>query len=106
LKRWYLLAYDIRENRRLRRIHACLKKQAVAFQKSVFLLHEDREGLEHILEQVRACADDQADDVRLYPVHSPNDLWTAGLQAEKFQGLYSGGSGSEGGRPRRRKQRR
>ncbi|HFQ90150.1 MAG TPA: CRISPR-associated endonuclease Cas2, partial [Desulfobulbus sp.] len=36
-KQWYLLAYDIRNPRRLQRTHAFVKKLGIPLQKSVFL---------------------------------------------------------------------
>ena len=86
--RWYLLAYDIRQEKRLRRLHYFIKKQGIALQRSVFLLRVDSAGLEEVLEEIRLRVSEQEDDVRIYPIHSPGSLWAAGQQNNRLQGLY------------------
>ncbi len=89
-KRWYLIAYDIRNTRRLRRVHYYLKKEAVALQKSVFLLHADRKRRDTVTAELKSRVHDREDDVRIYPVFHPGTLWLAGLQRSSLSGLYGG----------------
>ncbi len=90
MKHWYLLAYDVRDPRRLRKVHYYLRKQALALQNSVFLVQVNRSELKTMLKEVRSRSDTQADDIRLYPVTHPNKLWAAGKQAQTMSGLYAG----------------
>jgi CRISPR-associated protein Cas2 len=88
MKQWYVLAYDIREPRRLKRVHYYLKKQALPLQKSVFIVHCSANQLADILNEVRERASLGEDDIRLYPVSSPQSLWAAGQQAKQLHSLY------------------
>jgi CRISPR-associated protein Cas2 len=90
MKNWYLLAYDIRDNKRLRKVHYFLKKQATALQNSVFLLHVDRKTLDSILAGVKERTKGTIDDVRLYPISNPHIIWAAGKQVGVMQSLYTG----------------
>ena len=89
MKRWYLIAYDIRDARRLQRVHYFLRKQATALQNSVFLVWEAASGLQTILNGVRQRADTRKDDIRLYPVTHPGAIWAAGKQSEAMSELYA-----------------
>jgi len=90
MKHWYLIAYDIREPKRLRRVHYCLRKQALALQKSVFAIETDPRHLEEVLAQVHDLAAPNEDDIRLYAIPGPAALWTAGQQEHKLAGLHGG----------------
>jgi len=88
VKKWYLLAYDIRNPRRLQRTHAYVKKKGVALQKSVFLVRTDNDGLAELKNGVRQLVDSRRDDVRLYPVGNPSALWAAGRQQDAINTLF------------------
>lgn len=90
MKSWYIIAYDIREPKRLRRLHYFLKKKAIALQNSVFIVRADRSYLTHIEQRLKTFINFHDDDVRIYPVLHPDTLWAAGKQAAAFQHLYSG----------------
>lgn len=75
---WYLLAYDIRDPKRLQRVHYYLRKRALAAQQSVFFLHVTDAELERMLDAVAARTDRHRDDVRAYPISHPADVWLAG----------------------------
>jgi len=85
-----VIAYDIREPRRLRRVHYYLRKQALVLQKSVFAIEIDPRHLEEVLGQVRDLADARKDDIRLYAIPGPAALWSAGQQEHKLAGLHGG----------------
>ncbi len=90
MKQWHLLAYDVRDEKRLRKVHYYLRKRAVPLQKSVFLLHCTAADLAQTLQGIRERAHLREDDIRLYPVHSPASLWSAGQQGNAVQDLYAG----------------
>lgn len=62
----YIIAYDIREPKRLAKIHRTIKKVAIPIQKSVFLAHlckTELASLEATLNQIIA---QKQDDIRIY----------------------------------------
>lgn len=87
-KQWYVLAYDIRDPKRLQRLHYYLKQRALPLQRSVFLLHKRPAELHTILRGVRQRIHKSQDDVRLYPVKNPHSIWAAGQQAQVLQSIY------------------
>ncbi len=87
-KHWYLLVYDIRQPQRLRRVHYYIKKQGIFLQRSVYLLKQDRKGLDVLISGVQQRVNDREDDVRIYPVNTPGTLWTAGNQEQTVAFLY------------------
>ena len=95
MKQWHILAYDVRDEKRLQKVHYYLKKRAMPLQKSVFLLHCSAADLAAILQGVRQRAHLREDDIRLYPLSSPHNLWAAGQQSNAVQGLYAGKPAAE-----------
>ncbi len=89
MKQWHVLAYDVRDPKRLQRVHYYLRKRALPLQKSVFLLHCTSSVLAETLQGVRERVALREDDVRLYPVNSPNSLWGAGQQTAALPSLYA-----------------
>ncbi len=89
MKQWHLLAYDVRDEKRLRKLHYYLRKRALPLQKSVFLLHCNASTLAEILREVRERVVLREDDVRLYPINNPNSLWGAGQQTQALPDLYA-----------------
>lgn len=71
----HLLAYDIREPLRLRRVHRASQRGAIALQKSVFLHRGSRTDLDGLLERVLEEVHRTEDDVRLYAFSRLGDLW-------------------------------
>jgi CRISPR-associated protein Cas2 len=66
--RQYLVCYDIRDPRRLVKVHRFLTSVAVPLQYSVFTgIYTERE-LAELLEGVEERIDPRADDVRAYPL--------------------------------------
>ena len=85
----YLIAYDIREPKRLNRVHYFISKKAIALQRSVFFIKANPSEIKSITGGLLERADTQEDDIRLYPLQSVDRIWVAGRQAEKMSGLYS-----------------
>lgn len=94
-KHWYLIAYDVRDPKRLRQVHYYLRKRALAVQKSVFAIEADPDLLSEVEAGLRARADGRKDDLRLYAVPGPGAIWAAGRQASRLAGLHS--ARTEGG---------
>ena len=88
-KHWHLLAYDIREHKRLRRTWYFVKKKGVGLQRSVFLFRTDASGLDELVDGIKERVRDADDDVRIYPIRHPGSIWAAGIQAEKIKLLYA-----------------
>jgi len=75
-EQWYVLAYDIRQAKRLQRLHYAIKKEATALQNSVFLFQADHKKLMRIKQMVKKHTHTQQDDVRLYPLKHPDSLFS------------------------------
>ena len=88
-KQWYLLVYDIRDEKRLQKLHYRIKKEGIVLQHSVFLIHANQKKLNKITTIVKKQTATLADDVRLYPLCNPDVLWMAGCQQASLTGLYS-----------------
>jgi CRISPR-associated protein Cas2 len=95
LNHWYLIAYDVREPKRLRQVHYYLRKRALAVQKSVFILQTDPAGLTETLAGLSERVLERDDDLRLYAIPGPGALWAAGRQAANLGGLYGASAGAD-----------
>ncbi len=89
-KTW-LVAYDIREPRRLRRLHRCLKREGVAVQYSAFCVEATDRQLDQVLRRVTAIIDARVDDVRAYHVPEHCQVWQLGRQ-QFPEGVFLEGS--------------
>jgi CRISPR-associated protein Cas2 len=90
MKSWYIIAYDIREAKRLRRLHYYLCKRAISLQNSVFLVKISEQYLQQLSSALQSIANETEDDIRIYPVHHPDTIWAAGRQVDALQYLYIG----------------
>ncbi len=68
--RLHLLCYDIRDPRRLNRVHRVAVRHAVPVQYSVFLLDGTSAHVAQVLKEVGREIDPRVDDVRVYPLPS------------------------------------
>ncbi|MFT4256103.1 MAG: CRISPR-associated endonuclease Cas2 [Pseudoxanthomonas sp.] len=64
----YIVCYDIRNPKRLARVHRAIKKHAMALQYSVFLFTGTAQQLQHCLSQLETLIDKRTDDIRAYPI--------------------------------------
>ncbi len=64
----YIICYDIKQPRRLGRIHRVLKKYATPLQYSVFLFTGNEEQLRRCLAILEGIMDPRVDDMRAYPI--------------------------------------
>ncbi len=89
---WYLLCYDIAEERRLRKVHRYLKDAGIPLQYSVFLLNMNSVDLILLLADLEKMIHEGKDDVRAYPICSTIDYVALGRQ-ELGNGLLLSGEG-------------
>lgn len=89
-KKWYLIAYDIREAKRLKRLHYRLRKKAIPLQNSIFMAKLSNEHLQVLSREIKKHINTAQDDVRIYPIYHPDTLWAAGHQVNALSGLYAG----------------
>lgn len=78
----WLLAYDIRDPKRLQRVWRCLRQEGVRLQYSVYLLTGSRRHIEQLLAQLQPIIDERVDDVRVYPLSENTKIWGLGTQFE------------------------
>lgn len=74
----WVIAYDIRCPRRLRRVHGYLKTEAIWLQYSVFATTADAQRLGTIRAALDELIDEKVDDVRIYRVPKSPSLVTIG----------------------------
>lgn len=72
---WYLLAYDICDDKRLRQVHRVSVRVCVFLQKSVCLYHGAGRYLAELLEELGEVIWPGDDDVRVYALNGAADLW-------------------------------
>lgn len=77
----WLIAYDISDPRRLRRVHRFLSSQAVPVQYSVFATRSAPMKAGLIRASLAEIIDEGEDDVRIYPVPEPANLAVFGKKA-------------------------
>ena len=80
-QRW-LLAYDIRDPRRLGRVGRFMSKEAVRLQYSVYLLAGTRHEVQQVIDQLLTLIDERTDDVRIYALGDNTRVWGLGAQFE------------------------
>ena len=64
----FIVAYDIRDPRRLRQVAACLERSAVRVQKSVFVYEGDRAGLDAVCSELMTLIDIHEDRVQAWGI--------------------------------------
>lgn len=87
-----LLCYDIRDPKRLARVHRHVKKHGMPLQYSVFYLEKTKSEVTSLLRELEDLIDSRVDDVRVYTISRFQDIWMMGasLQAEGIS-LFSEG---------------
>lgn len=76
----YLIAYDIRNPRRLIRVHRFLRREGMPVQYSVFTAQLTQRKLTRVMDGLQAIIDVRADDVRIYPLPTRLDASLLGRQ--------------------------
>ena len=77
--RW-ILAHDIRDPKRLRKVWRYLRKEGVRLQYSIYMISGTRKKMQEILDQLAEFIDEKADDIRVYPIGENTRIWGLGLQ--------------------------
>lgn len=80
IKTW-LVAYDIREPRRLRRVHRCLRKLGLPAQYSAFTVEADDVEIADHLARLELLIDVRVDDLRAYHLPAACPVWRLGQQS-------------------------
>jgi CRISPR-associated protein Cas2 len=78
--RTWLIAYDIRDERRLRRVHRYLSSVAVPVQYSVFVTRAAAHRVGVFYSRLSELIDSGTDDVRIYHVPDRAEVATLGVQ--------------------------
>lgn len=94
----WLLAYDIRNRRRLGRLHRFLRKIALPVQYSVFFLRASPSDVGRLVPDIEDLIDPAEDDVRIYRIPEPALVTVKGrcilptdvLLLDVGSGLFSG----------------
>ncbi len=77
-KRAWLIAYDIRDHRRLARVHRFLKGCAVPLQYSVFGTQASPARIGKLAQELEQFIEPACDDVRIYAVPQPAHITMIG----------------------------
>ena len=72
---WYLLAYDITDPPRLHKVQRITARRSTYLQRSVYLYHGNGAGLRDLLDELGDTINRQFDDLRVYRLSAPRDLW-------------------------------
>lgn len=76
----FLVAYDIADQKRLSRVHRCLKQAGLPVQYSVFTVEMNRKQIEKILLTIKSLINPRDDDVRCYTLPDSLDFDVLGRQ--------------------------
>ena len=79
VKTW-LVAYDIRDKRRLRHVHRLLRKRGLAAQYSAFTVEADDVQITDTVAALEKLINPQQDDVRAYHLPAACPVWRLGAQ--------------------------
>ena len=93
--RWYLIAYDIRSPRRLRKVQHHLRACGYPLQESVFAWHGNRRELVKLQQALKALINESEDDIRGYPILEETGIlwwgclpWPQGVHIEDAPPLH------------------
>jgi len=85
MKSVYLIAYDIKDDRRLNRVHRYLKGRGIHLQKSVFYCLLSEMDIKKVKRGLAELIEEKEDDVRIYPILVDFEAIVMG-QGEKVPG--------------------
>lgn len=78
-KHW-MIAYDIRDKKRLQKVWRFISKEAIPMQYSIYLIQCDRDYLNQIIFKLLEMINTREDDVRIYPLTPVTRMWGLGRQ--------------------------
>jgi len=85
----YVLAYDVRDVRRLRRVHRTMSRKTVFLQRSLYLFQGAGAELGALVREATKLLEQGLDDLRLYALAGPDDLWFLCGGAPPLTGLVN-----------------
>ena len=68
---YYIIAYDISDPKRLRKVHRLIKEYAMSLQYSVFIAPFNQTLLDEMVARLKDIISPSQDDIRLYPLAWP-----------------------------------
>ena len=71
----YVVAYDVTEPRRLRRVQRVTSRHGVFLQRSVYFFSGEGTELVRVLREAAGVLEQGQDDLRVYALSGPDDLW-------------------------------
>lgn len=80
-KKSWIVAYDIADPKRLRRVHRVVRKFGVTMQYSAFSVVLTDAEMQGLLQALESIIDSKSDDVRAYHVPAHCKVWTVGCAA-------------------------
>lgn len=78
-QRW-LIAYDIKNPKRLAKVGRYINKEAVRMQYSIYVLAGTRRKMDEVSAELEKLINPKEDDVRVYPMGENTRLWGLGTQ--------------------------
>lgn len=85
----FLIAYDIRDPKRLIKVHKAVSRRAFALQYSLFVADLDANGINELKQAISACASKQEDDVRVYLLRQDSiGAWQGQLPTDEYVNLF------------------
>jgi CRISPR-associated endonuclease Cas2 len=85
----YVVAYDVVDPRRLRRVQRVTSRQGLFLQRSVYLFSGEGVELARVLREAAARLEQGQDDLRVYALSGPDDLWFLCGATPPLAGLMS-----------------
>ena len=73
-----LLCYDIRDKKRLQKVHRLVCKHGVPLQYSVFYMEKTNAGIGWLLGELEGIIDSRVDDIRVYTISRFDDIQQIG----------------------------
>lgn len=68
-RHWYLFTYDIRQPKRLQKLHRLLRQHGYALQESWFIIAADGQQRAQLHQQIKRIINASSDDVRSYRLY-------------------------------------
>lgn len=85
----YLVAYDIRNNKRLRRVHTVLKDFACGGQKSAFECYLSTTERQELIDRVEDCMNTELDALLVLRLTHRDAVNTLGIAVQPADELYT-----------------
>ncbi|WP_435101145.1 CRISPR-associated endonuclease Cas2 [Arhodomonas sp. AD133] len=70
----YIVCYDIRDDKRLRAVHDCMRQWGIPLQYSVFYCRLSKNLRKRLIQELRVRIDERVDDVRVYTMQASGTI--------------------------------